>query len=300
MNKWKSIIRLMAMAGILASCGEEGIPPVDGNVPTDGLKVKVALHLSSATLEQDVETRATSPMQPEYENQITHLRILQFDSEGIRIGNELTKTFPVGLLSTTIDDLELEVGTKTLCVIGNLKKGETIDWPDNLPAFRKWTEDMSWLKTVGGTPKNLYLFGYYEGNITAATQDVNIVLGRLACRLNIIVKNYTSGTLKDVKMQLLNVPERTRLFPPSTTSDINQSDYDAEQIDGAFTTTPIYRYYYIPENVNPEETKRTQLQIAAIRNNSVTVTRTIDLGRPDIGDYSLDRNNNYTFTFILK
>ncbi len=45
--------------------------------------------------------------------------------------------------------------------------------------------------------------------------------------------------------------------------------------------------------------ERTQLQIKATKGGT-EYTKNIDLGRSDINDYSLRRNNNYTFNIILE
>lgn len=263
--------------------------------------VKVSVGLTSASFTSDADTRAEQPMAPDYENLISNLRILQFDREGILIGSEqIVLTTPV--LNTTLEGVTLRAGRSTLCIVGNLTDAETPAWPDNLDGFKSLVLDMGWLKERS-TDRNVCLFGYYEGEITTGTTALNVVLGRLVCRLNIAVSAKTAGVFSNVKIQLKRAQTKGYLFPSDTYLTPEDGDYTEEAIvtSGTLGTTPLYRYYYMAENVTAgtNRNERTQLQIKATKGGT-EYTKSIDLGRSDINDYSLRRNNNYTFNIILE
>lgn len=263
--------------------------------------VKVSVGLTSASFTNDADTRAEQPMAPDYENLISNLWILQFDREGILIGSEqIVLTTPV--LNTTLEGVTLRAGRSTLCIVGNLTDGEIPTWPDNLDGFKSLVLDMGWLKERS-TDRNVCLFGYYEGEITTGTTALNVVLGRLVCRLNIAVSAKTAGVFSNVKIQLKRAQTKGYLFPSDTYLTPEDGDYTEEAIvtSGTLGTTPLYRYYYMAENVTAgtNRNERTQLQIKATKGGT-EYTKSIDLGRSDINDYSLRRNNNYTFNIILE
>ena len=85
-------------------------------------------------------------------------------------------------------------------MVRNLADGEIAAWPDNLSGFKSLVVDMGWLKERN-TDRNVCLFGYYEGEIAAGTTAVNVVLGRLVCRLNIAVSAKTAGIFSNVKRE---------------------------------------------------------------------------------------------------
>lgn len=263
--------------------------------------VKVSVGLTAASFTNDAVTRAEQPMAPDYENLIGNLWILQFDREGILIGSErIVLTTPV--LNTTLEGVTLRTGRSTLCIVGNLTDAETPAWPDNLNGFKSLVVDMGWMKERSAD-RNVCLFGYYEGENTTGTTAVNVVLGRLVCRLNIAVSAKTAGVFSNVKIQLKRAQTKGYLFPSDTYLAPESGDYTEEVITTAGTlgTTSSYRYYYMAENVTTgtNRDERTQLQIKATKGGT-EYTKIIDLGRSDINDYSLRRNNNYTFNIILE
>ena len=253
--------------------------------------------------DDDATTRAEQPMAPDYENLISNLWILQFDREGILTGSE-HKVLPTPVLNTTLEGIALRTGRSTVCVVGNLADGEITAWPDNLSGFKSLVVDMGWLKERN-TDRNVCLFGYYEGEIAAGTTAVNVVLGRLVCRLNIAVSAKTAGIFSNVKIQLQKAQTKGYLFPSDVyLSPEGGGDYTEEVVIGAdkvLGTAPLYRYYYMAENVTEgtDSGERTRLQIKA-KKGGAEYTKAIDLGRSDIHDYSLRRNNNYTFNIVLE
>lgn len=260
----------------------------------------MSVGLTAASFTNDAVTRAEQPMAPDYENLIGNLWILQFDREGILIGSErIVLTTPV--LNTTLEGVTLRTGRSTLCIVGNLTDAETPAWPDNLNGFKSLVVDMGWMKERSAD-RNVCLFGYYEGEITTGTTAVNVVLGRLVCRLNIAVSAKTAGVFSNVKIQLKRAQTKGYLFPSDTYLAPESGDYTEEVITaGTLGTTSSYRYYYMAENVTTgtDQNERTQLQIKATKGGT-EYTKNIDLGRSDINDYSLRRNNNYTFNIILE
>ena len=68
------------------------------------------------------------------------------------------------------------------------------------------------------------------------------------------------------------------------------------------TSTEFVYYYQIGENISPSSTNRTKVIITANRKNTEK-KYTVDLGCDQPGtpnrNYSLYRNNNYTFNIVL-
>lgn len=266
--------------------------------------VKVSIGLTTTSLVCDASTRAPQPMAPEYENAIRNLWILQFDSEGLLIAKE-HKELNGFQLSTTLEDVTLKTGRCTVCIVGNLTEEDTPEWPDNLNGFKELKIDLGWMKELnnGIGDRSVPLFGYYEGEISKATTAINVALGRLICRLNIAISAKNEGVFSNVRIMLKRAQTKSYLFPSDTYLNPD-GDYAEEMVTNRaekLSKDFSYHYYYMAENVTTGTNfnERTQLQIKAVKRGK-ELTKTIDLGRRDIEDYSILRNNNYTFNIILE
>ena len=269
--------------------------------------VRVVLNLSAA----EAETRADQPMIPANENPIYGLWVLQFDTEGIIIGKpEYYPCDEAGELSTTLSP-SLRAGRSTVCVVANLEPdfefkvdGRNVD---NLTTFRSMLIDAPLITETGADQENIghlkdrsmYMYGYFQGGIEER-QPLNILLGRLFLRVNLVLKNSTGAALGDMTVTIDNVPAKTRIpFMEEPLGGDAYTTYTETITGGLAADASITRYYYIPENIRPAEAKATKVTITA---NGKSASVTLGNDSPDITtnrDYTLSRNNIYTFNLNL-
>lgn len=187
----------------------------------------------------------------DYENLISNLWILQFDCEGILIGSEYKVLF-ILVFNIMFEGIVLRIGCSMVCVVGNLVDGEIIVWFDNLSGFKSLVVDMGWLKEWN-MDWNVCFFGYYEGEIVVGIIVVNVVLGCLVCRFNIVVLVKMVGIFSNVKIQLQNVQIKGYLFFLDVYLLLEGGgDYMEEVVIGVDKVLGIvffYCYYYMVENV---------------------------------------------------
>lgn len=274
----------------------------------EGRFVRVVLNLSAT----EAETRADQPMIPANENPIYGLWVLQFDTEGIIIGKpEYYPCDEAGELSTTLSP-SLRTGQSTVCVVANL--GPDFEFKvddrnvDNFSTFRSMLIDAPLITEAGADQQNIghlkdrsmYMYGYFQGGIEER-QPLNILLGRLFLRVNLVLENSTGAALGDMTVTIDNVPAKTRI--PFIEEPLGGDVYTTytETINGGLAAdASITRYYYMPENIRPAEAKATKVTITA---NGKSASVTLGNDSPDITtnrDYTLSRNNIYTFNLNLR
>lgn len=306
------------------SANEDLIPSrPDSNKENENITVQLNLQTPTFNVE---ETRASAPLDPENENPMYNIWVLHFNHEQLLIPED-TKYISFGTMGTLSDigrqiDLTLNSSNPngTICIVANLEAKTTENkpsspnnnnrkWANTLPLFKKELlalpiETQS--SSTVGLPNAMYMYGYYQGNL-ASSQAINITLGRMVARLDIKI-DMASGeeSFSNIKMQLKNAPIQIH-YSPMEINDSETSIYKDFPIEnlGALSSTSsaISRYYYIGENINPEPGKETVLEIKATPSGKSEKTYTIKLGANAPGtsnDYSLYRNNNYTFNINLK
>lgn len=274
-----------------------------------GRSVKVMLNLSAAK----VESRAAQPMIPANENPIYDLWVLQFDGEGIIVDKpQYHPCSDAGELFTTLTP-ELRSGESTVCVIANL--GPDFEFKvggrdvDNLTAFRTMLIDAplvekneSGLENVGHlTSKNMYMYGYFQGAVTEG-QSLNIMLGRLFLRVNLVLKNNTGTVFDKITVKIDNVPTKTHIpFVNEPLEGDIFTSYEETIVlpnGGLGIGESMTRYYYMPENIRPSPEKATTVTISA-NGRTASVALGNDVPGVTDRDYTLSRNNIYTFNLKL-
>lgn len=118
-----------------------------------------------------------------------------------------------GVIDALITGLTFESHTNgMICAVANVTEDEVDDMYMKLREpgqtkgrllitnFKKWTlpfeykggnPDYDYEEAVSGHLKNMYMFGYWEGNIAKDDETLHIDLGRLASRLDITIINQT-------------------------------------------------------------------------------------------------------------
>lgn len=217
----------------------------------------------------EISSRSLGPMGPEEENPVKSLAIIQFDSEGnllpINQSNGETSyyhyrdftdggTLP-GSLSPALEDVTLYPLQDTrVCFIGNMDEeniqkliynteGNGVSWQD----FQNKTveieydtdiyeEDGVTINDDIGHVNQIYLFGYYEGDLSGssgldngeAANRMSVVLSRLIARLEIGISLGEGVDLgsNQIYFRLKNVEKEAYLF-----LDVDRESYEHDHIE---------------------------------------------------------------------
>lgn len=280
------------------------------------------VHLNIQNAEIDVNTRSTTPQDPLTDNPMYDLCLLHYNSEGQLIkGDTQEKDFgkdQPALKYTWSPTLTIEQNTnpETLCLVANLKGNYPTPWPERLADLKEACVDLKFGNSGLIAERKMYMFGYYEGIITAG-QNINIMMGRMAAALKLVITaTGANGSFpyKINEIKIVKTPKQSYFFPHNSTdgnfssddSDISETFSSNNQINNT-TIKELVFYYQIGENISPSEKNQTKVTIIAQKkgkNNWNTAKYTVVLGCDAPGtpnrNYSLYRNNNYTFNINLK
>lgn len=290
------------------------------------------VHLNLQNAEIDVNTRSTTPQDPLTDNPMYDLCLLHYNSEGQLIkGDTQLKDFgedQPALKYTWSPTLTIEQNTnpETLCLVANLKGNYPTPWPERLADLKEACVDLKFGNSGLIAERKMYMFGYYEGIITAG-QNINIMMGRMAAALKFVTTATgasESSPYKINKIEIVNTPKQSYFFPHNSTdgnfsssSDISETFSSSNQIDNE--TKELVFYYQIGENISPSEKNQTKVIITAQKGErynagsswrpnyqyrwgeakSYTVVLGCDAPKTTNRNYSLYRNNNYTFNINL-
>ena len=241
----------------------------------------------------------------------------------------------------------------TLCLIANLEgtvggnnpstasvpNNDNRAWPKTLQLLQKELLTLPINRNATdaklGLPSKMFMYGFYQGTLSTS-HPVNITLGRMAARLDIVIKAVDSeSTLSNLRLQLKNAVIKSHYSPMKVGSEENKVTTVTEEIEktiqvtvkcdesdrGAIKCTvksnpdPSRQYggfidydsgkEYIARRGIPVYYKwvdRTITEKVEVE-KTIPYTYTIKLGANAPGtsdDYSLYRNNNYTFNINLK
>ncbi len=267
----------------------------------------VYLNLQSAEI--SVDTRSMTPQDPMTDNPIYDLYLLHYSFEGQLI-EQKNISFTQPELSyawnptLTIDSKGRK---ETLCLIANMKDNYPT-WPTRLADLKETCVDLQFGSTGLIADKKMYMFGYYEGVISSG-QYINIMLGRMATALKFVITATNASSRNSYtinKIEIKKAPRQSYFYPHNST-DQNFGNNISESFSGNNiinnSTKELVFYYQIGENISPSENNRTEIKINAKSNNG-TKDYSVVLGCDAPGtvnrNYSLYRNNNYTFNINLK
>lgn len=306
------IYGLFAAAGLLL--GTVSCSKVDENpLMPDPQSTTVMLNLvpeTTADMEAP-ETMATTPLLPDEENLIRDIWVIQYDAQGVS-RTLYTKHYrqtavPVRELQSFPIELAVLPGC-TICFVANLNHGQTglaSPWENTLVGFMGQYNEIAYRSGTGveGIPdaQNLYMFGYYKGDITSSTSSLNVMLGRMLSRINLVVENATGVSLTDVEVTIGNAVRRAYYFVRTEKPVLSSADYIS------FTDTPgtlaagqtAYLFYYIAPNLSPAPGEETTVTIHAKKNGVPVSTTPVAIGST-VDNHTIDRNCNYTISLSLK
>lgn len=301
--KLKHFTYMIVVSLGLLSCAEDN--SLTGTEEAIRANKKITVHIN---LQQDLQintTRAVEPMPLEYANKIYDLWILHYTEEGLIVRSDIQQNILPNAATETTWNPTLTISKPnekgTICLIANLGSKQ-IEWPENLGDLKKTQLlDLSFDNTGLYTDK-MYMFGYYEGSINN-NMNLNILMGRMAACMNIVINAANQYT---INTQIINAVTTTHFFPMEAGDDRTDLKYGtfADNSQTVNNNSPLSLYYYTGENIVPEENKRTTIKITAIPyrgGSSKTYTIALGADSPNVENrnYSIYRNNNYTFNINL-
>lgn len=282
-------LMIFAVAVFLCAACESGMEGPDPET------VEVTLTLSGAPL-----AKADSPLIPDVENLIYDVWILQYDKMGllIDIGTSHARETASGSLTATVRTT-LAVGEgNTICVLANLDKGivsPVRTWPQTLTEFKTSCEVVDLSADIeaanAGTLTDMPMFGYWEGTISDEYNNVQVSLGRMLTRINLVINNKTASAVNVTS--ITNASKKAYAFP-----DVNHEPlpdgayYDITLNQSVAAKVAKELYFYTAPNFTDGTANATALNI--IGKSSVILSNGSPSDKPR--DYNLYHNSNYTFT----
>lgn len=268
---------------------------------------KVTIHIN---LQQDLlinaETRATDPMPLENANKMYNLYILHYNAEGALITSDTQyKVLAEEGELETIWSPKISAGKGTICLVANLGSGNTPrEWPPFLADLKKTNLLTLPINNRGLFTDKMYMFGYYEGNITNG-MSLNVLMGRMAACVNIILTSDFSSAYT-ISTKVNKAIANTHYFPMEEgddKSDLTYTSFSDESVGTVSSSNNLILYYYMGENISPDTEHRTNIEVTASR-FGIEKKYTVELGSDAPNtvnrNYSIYRNNNYTFNIHLK
>lgn len=260
--------------------------------------VEVTLTLNGAPL-----AKADSPLIPDVENLIYDVWILQYDKMGLLIdkGTAHERATSSGSLTATVTTTFAVGEGNTICVLANLDKGNASaarTWPQTLSEFKTSCDVVDLSDDINaandGTLEDMPMFGYWEGGISVETNNVQVSLGRMLTRINLVINNQ-SGSTQTVE-SMSKVSKKVYVFPDvdhAALPDGAYIDVDINQDVASGKTAELY--FYMAPNFTAGEDNATKLNIG-----SKTVILSNGAPSDSPRDFNLYHNSNYTFTINVK
>ena len=301
--KRNAIYTLIACLFLAACSSEEEWMISDDQTPAielgeDQIAVQLNLQTTDFTVE---ETRSANPIDLQIENPMYNLWLLHYNEEGglVESDTEYIHLNDKGELSTNhTAKLTLTDSNKgTLCLIANLEgtvggnnpstasvpNNDNRAWPKTLQLLQKELLTLPINRNATdaklGLPSKMFMYGFYQGTLSTS-HPVNITLGRMAARLDIVIKAADSeSTLSNLRLQLKNAVIKSHYSPMKVGSEENiYVDFPEDNTfkDKEVTSSsPITCYYFTGENITPESGKETVLIVKADKTTSETEKREV-------------------------
>lgn len=264
-------------------------------VDDDPETVEVTLTLSGAPL-----AKADSPLIPDVENLIYDVWILQYDKMGllIDIGTSHARETDSGSLTAKVTTTFAVGEGNTICVLANLDRGDASavrTWPQSLTEFKTSCNVVDLSDDIDaandGTLTDMPMFGYWEGDISFVDNNVQVSLGRMLTRINLVINNQSSST--QTVTSISNVSKKVYAFPDVFHTALPEDAYEEIPIgQGVAAGKTKELYFYMAPNFTEGDANPTALNITG--KSSVILSNGSPSDAPR--DYNLYHNSNYTFT----
>ena len=291
--------------------------------------MEAVVHLNLQCAEINVKTRSTTPQDPQTDNPMYHLYLLHYNNEGQLIEEDTQeKDFKGNPQLTCQWNPTLRVtsdAVETICLVANMKGAAPAKWPETLAKLKESCATLQFGSNGLIVEKKMYMFGYYEGTLTSG-QYINIMMGRMAATLKFVVNAANANETyhyRITNIEIINASKQCYYFPHNSTNEnfigdnISESFKENNEITSSIEELTFY--YQIGENIYPTTENRTKVKISAQKGErynagskyypnwqyrwGATKNYTVVLGSDAPGtanrNYSLYRNNNYTFNITL-
>lgn len=284
MKQFWMIYGLLSLLCCLASCTEEEA--------TESPRTGVSLSVSVAPMELkgEPQTRALFPLGPEDENMIKTLALLVFDQEGQHyIGNYdfygfrsyTTADNPNGTLTAYEPQYSAGLERGTICAVANMPEEELLTALRNkasegggssiisLSQFKELTVELPYIQKADsvGLVSNIYMFGYYEGDLrpyeaSGNEPNISISLGRIITRLDVSLSVNSTIDRQNFlfAMRLLQTSRKAYLFPGERSPEETHDDDYFHPVQ--LSQNPYTLYYYVGPHSATGEDDATCVEIA--------------------------------------
>lgn len=284
---------------------------------------------------EDIVTKRPMPFDPEFENLIYDIWVIQYSERGVILTCEHYRSdVQQGNTEVSLTASFLKARNCTVCflvnagAIGGREKAGSVGvlpddwvWPDNLPKYKETFVDVSGnsdADTPGDAMNKILMNGYYIGDVNAQT-NISASLGRMMCRINLIVENQIGADVVSMKTWLDYVSKSSYLYP-DVVDPLPDNIYFRNQDGTAFETfsdtingtteAPALKngdskelFYYLTPNICNGSRNATVLHINAVLADGTELEGSMLLGTDAPGhegrDYILYPNDFYTFTVTL-
>lgn len=317
----RTFLHITLIALLFTACEKDDFA---GGKQQNGEPVTVSLNIGKQTTRG---LKAANEMEPEKENLIYDIWLLQYNSLGqlaAATGVDKRQHLRVGEEGVTlISDLQVTLQASeasTIFLIANLGDSpleNNAQWPEDLESFKMLSIPIDYLSVPSGDDKDghvnkIGLFGQYTGPV-ANGMDINFSLNRLITRVKL---NITpSSEMSDpVVIKLENVRSRINIYPTPTPFQSKGNTEEEIRADRAANFTTFSKtlpglsvggtilYFYMGENINPSPDNATKLSVT---NNGKVYTALLGAEKPEASEpstrnLSLERNSKYDFDINLK
>jgi hypothetical protein len=299
----------------VAACGDADT--VDLETPPC---VTVSLRVAPPTPASPTDVRATSPLDPDRENFIYDLWVLQFVVDGhiTQLATDRVQHLRVdaeGTATVTGQAAQLYALPSYVCVIANrnyqqpqatfadiFDAGTDTEACQQFDVFSLQAVTLDLAAINAGEVDKVLMSGYWKGTPTDG-QTLNIQLGRMLARLNVTITNSTGAAIKNLTSTLSNAATRTLLYPTLDAADWAQIDPAmttlTDKIGTLKASASTTLYYYVAPNYCADAAQSTKLTLT----NGNKTTEAIVLGTDAPGttsrDLNLYYNTQYNFTVTL-
>jgi len=320
--------------------------------------VSRALEPMTTDLEKYVRTIAVFEFDNEglHEKSSTTYHFIDFQKgtvDGMKNVGEVVET-EYGVVDTKLDGIPFNsYSSGTICLVANVTEEQVQDFYDTyrepgqsngrmtFDKFKEWSlpfeykkrDEWKYEEEVSGHVNNMYMFGYYQGEITnyPNSKVLRVDLGRLASRLDITIINKTGQDIKErLGYHFDNVCRSAYFFPikmsmpPVIGAGLSRTVICAGEgtpVEGAEKPVPATfpvdsihtRYFYVAAHSAADLTQATKLHL--FWNCKVLDDDFVPEGGKDFqvplcnihpseagnveNGYSLSRNTRYHFTIRL-
>lgn len=262
--------------------------------------VKVLLDISPAEDIVEIGSKAMQPNIPDVENYIYDIHVIQYSERGVFLTTGHYRQGQAGAM--VVKELEVslvEAKNSTICLLVNHGTHDGL-WPDNILSYKELLVPVG----VGSSSDRTMMHGYLIGDVYDG-MHLNIGLGRMMTRLNVVINNHTGADIADLDVSLSNVPYMAYAYPAAEyvlpPEAYAQDGLLCDNDLSLAAENTITLYYYIAPNFCEDTAYATRLNVSADgRSGILQLSTDKPSGGTPAADMKLYPNNNYTFTVNLK